>query len=65
MTASLGICCHAGAETLTVASTAAGTCVRQAVHVEPGYIHLNIKKNDNLVQKVFHKHQGVKEVEKK
>lgn len=48
MTASLGVRCHAGAETLTVASTTAGTGVRQAVHVEPGDIHLNIKKNQRI-----------------
>lgn len=46
MTASLGVRCHAGAETLAVASAAAGTCVCQAVHVEPGDIHLDVEKRN-------------------
>lgn len=40
MAAALCIRRHTGAETLTIPATAAGASVRQAVHVEPGDIHL-------------------------
>jgi len=43
--AALGVRRHAGTETLTVASTVAGTCVCKAVHVEPGNIHLSTNKD--------------------
>lgn len=40
MAAALGIRRHAGAEALAVTATVAGARVSQAVHVEPGDIHL-------------------------
>lgn len=43
--AALGVRRHAGAETLAVASTTAGARVCQAVHVEPGDIHLKQNKH--------------------
>lgn len=49
--AAVGVCCHAGAETLTVASSAAGACVGEAVHVEPGNIHLSRKEKTNTLQR--------------
>ena len=50
MAAALSVCCHAGAETLTVASTTATTRVCQTVHVEPCNIHLNVKNNNTFRQ---------------
>lgn len=48
MAAALGVRRHAGAETLTVAAAAAGARVCQAVHVEPGNIHLSTEKNKHF-----------------
>lgn len=48
MAAALCVRRHTGAETLTVPATAAGTSVRQAVHVEPGDIHLKMSHGGSV-----------------
>lgn len=52
VTASVGVGCYAGTETLTVPTTTTAARISQTVHIEPCHIHLDRRRQEGTFQTI-------------